>query len=158
MKEKLTIDEVAELARVSVPTIYRRVKLGDFPKPIKVPTTATRGPKNVNRWERAEVMGWLLKGKDPRWINQPVRDIKDLCAKLDKAPITGDELSKDFKPTIHAFFKDEQLTPEEAARRGDVFDIYDFENAEPPSNTKKYIIQAAIGGILAGFLWAVFHG
>lgn len=158
MKDLLTLDEVAKIANVSKPTIYRRVKHNGFPKPIKVPRTGDRGPKTINRWERAEVMGWLMKGNDPRWINQPVKDIKDLCAKLDKAPITSDELSKDFQPTIHAFFKDEQLTPEDAARRADVFDIYDFENAEPPSNTKKHIIQAAIGGILAGFLWAVFRG
>jgi Predicted transcriptional regulator len=35
MKDLLTIDEVAQIAKVSKPTVYRRVKNGDFPKPKK---------------------------------------------------------------------------------------------------------------------------
>lgn len=56
MKALLTIDEVCEVAGVSKPTVYRKVKLGEFPAPTKVPTTATRGPKLVNRWKKGEVL------------------------------------------------------------------------------------------------------
>ena len=65
MKDLLTLDEVAQIANVSKPTIYRRVKHNGFPKPIKVPRAGDRGPKTVNRWERGQVMGWLMKGNDP---------------------------------------------------------------------------------------------
>ena len=67
MKDLLTLDEVAKIANVSKPTIYRRVKHNGFPKPIKVPRAGDRGPKTVNRWERGQVMGWLMKGNDPQW-------------------------------------------------------------------------------------------
>tara|TARA_R110002072_G_scaffold92520_2_gene205883 strand:+ start:694 stop:1044 length:351 start_codon:yes stop_codon:yes gene_type:complete len=56
MKALLTIDEVCEIAGVSKPTVYRKVKLGEFPAPTKVPTTATRGPKLVNRWKKGAVL------------------------------------------------------------------------------------------------------
>ena len=56
MKALLTIDEVCEVAGVSKPTVYRKVKLGEFPAPTKVPTTATSGPKLVNRWKKGEVL------------------------------------------------------------------------------------------------------
>ena len=140
MKEKLTIDEVAALAQVSVPTIYRRVKLGDFPKPRKVPTTATRGPKNVNRWERTEVMGWLMKGNDPRWMAQPIHKIEAVAKSLED-DIVG--LAK--------------------AARGDkdAFAVYDAEQ-EREENKKSlmndFTFMAIIGGSLAAVAWAMFGG
>jgi len=63
-KDLINIDEVCTLAKLSVPTVYRRVKLNQFPKPKKVKSTAARGPKTVNRWERGDVMKWLLKSND----------------------------------------------------------------------------------------------
>lgn len=85
MKDLLTLDEVAEIAKVSKPTIYRRVKHNGFPKPIKVPRAGDRGPKTVNRWERGQVMGWLMKGNDPQWMKQPIRDIDETVKKVDAA-------------------------------------------------------------------------
>ena len=61
MKKLLSIDEVCNVTQVSKPTVYRKVKKGDFPAPIKVPTTATRGPKMVNRWEEPEVLDYCLR-------------------------------------------------------------------------------------------------
>ena len=86
MKDLLTIDEVAQIAKVSKPTVYRRVKNGDFPQPKKIKSEAKRGPKKVNRWDRAEVMGWLLKGNDPEWMKQPIKDIQETIDKVDQAP------------------------------------------------------------------------
>lgn len=91
MKDLLTLDEVAEIAKVSKPTIYRRVKHNGFPKPIKVPRDGDRGPKTVNRWERSQVMGWLMKGNDPQWMKQPIKDIQETVDKVDQAP-------KDYDP------------------------------------------------------------
>ena len=86
MKDLLTIDEVAQIAKVSKPTVYRRVKNGDFPKPKKIKSEAKRGPKKVNRWDRADVMGWLIKGNDPDWMKQPIKDIQETVDKVDQAP------------------------------------------------------------------------
>tara|TARA_R110000772_G_scaffold40153_1_gene94084 strand:+ start:721 stop:1098 length:378 start_codon:yes stop_codon:yes gene_type:complete len=73
MKKLITIDEVCEIARMSKPTIYRKIKSGDFPKPIKVPTTANRGPKLVNRWDEKIICDHMLlinltKAKDAELI------------------------------------------------------------------------------------------
>jgi len=61
MKDLIPIDEVCRLAQVSKPTVYRKVRSGDFPNPVKVPTTASRGPKMVNRWDRGAVLAWCFK-------------------------------------------------------------------------------------------------
>jgi|DEB0MinimDraft_6_1074348.scaffolds.fasta_scaffold15897_6 predicted DNA-binding transcriptional regulator AlpA len=157
MKDLITIDEVCEIAKVSKPTVYRRVKQGTFPKPKKVPSTAARGPKKVNRWERGEVMGWLLKGNDPKWLKQPVKDIKESCAKLDKAPITHKELATAMEPGLNALFGKEALQPDDAARLAEgATDLYDFEPVEEPSKTKRYIAQAVIGALLAGIAVMLF--
>ena len=75
MKALLTIDEVCEIAGVSKPTVYRKVKLGEFPAPTKVPTTATRGPKLVNRWVKGAVLDHV-KAHDAAKAaaNPPVED------------------------------------------------------------------------------------
>ena len=155
MKELLTIDEVCELAKVSKPTVYRRVKAGTFPKPVKVPSNAARGPNNVNRWKRAQVLGWLLKGNDPKWIEQPVKDIKAACAEVDKAPIKRHELAKDMKPGLNALFRDDQLRPDDVARRNDGTDIYDFEPVE--EQKPNYTLMAIIGGMAAALAVWMFQ-
>lgn len=75
MKALLTIDEVCEIAGVSKPTVYRKVKLGEFPAPTKVPTTAVRGPKLVNRWVKGAVLDHV-KAHDAAKAaaNPPVED------------------------------------------------------------------------------------
>ena len=157
MKDLITIDEVCEIAKVSKPTVYRRVKQGTFPKPKKIKAPNARGPNKVNRWERGEVMGWLLKGNDPKWLNQPVKDIKAACAKLDKAPVTNKELAKELEPGLNALFGKEALQPDDAARLAEgATDLYDFEPVEEPSKTKRYIAQAFIAALLAGIAVMLF--
>ena len=157
MKDLINIDEVCLMAKVSKPTVYRRVKLGTFPKPKKIASNNARGPKKVNRWDRSEVMGWLLKGNDPKWMKQPVKDIKAACAKLEGVPITNKELATALEPGLNALFGEHQMSPEEAARRHEgVTDLYDFEPVEEPSKTKRYIAQAVVGALLAGIAVMLF--
>ncbi len=157
MKDLINIDEVCLMAKVSKPTVYRRVKRGTFPKPSRVASNNARGPKKVNRWDRSEVLGWLLKGNDPNWMKQPVKDIKAACAKVDKAPITSAELAKELELGLNALFGKEALQPEDADRLGEgVNDLYDFEPVEEPSKTKRYIAQAVVGALLAGIAVMIF--
>ena len=159
MKDLINIDEVCEMAKVSKPTVYRRVKQGTFPKPKKVASNNARGPKKVNRWDRSEVMGWLLKGNDPNWMKQPVKDIKAACAKVDKAPITSAELAKELEPGLNALFGKEALQPDDAARLAEgATDLYDFEPVEEPSKTKRYMAQAVVAALLAGIAVMLFNG
>ena len=130
MKNLITLDDVCKIAKVSKATVYRRVKLGSFPKPQKVNRSGERGPKKVNRWERGEVMGWLLKGNDPNWMKQPVKDIKAACAKVDKAPVT-----------------EEELAPE----------LNDYEPVEEPPKTSRYLVQAVLAALLAGIAVRYFN-
>lgn len=67
MKDLIDIDEVCEIAKISRPTVYRRVRVGKFPKPMKVRPDNGKSSRMVNRWERGEIMGWLLSGNDPNW-------------------------------------------------------------------------------------------
>ena len=60
MKKLIKLEEVCVIARMSAPTIYRKIKAHEFPRPIKVPTTATRGPKLVNRWDEDVVLNFML--------------------------------------------------------------------------------------------------
>ena len=159
MKDLITIDEVCKIAKVSKPTVYRRVKQGSFPKPKKIASENKRGPKKVNRWERGEVMGWLLKGNDPKWLSQPVKDVKASTAKLKKAPVTEEELAPELKPRLGALFTDKQLPPDVAARLAEgATDLYDYEPVEEPSKTKRYMAQAVIGALLAGIAYMIFYG
>jgi predicted DNA-binding transcriptional regulator AlpA len=75
MKALLTIDEVCAIAGVSKPTVYRKVKLGEFPAPTKVPTTATRGPKLVNRWMKGAILDHVKAHSAAKAVaNPPVED------------------------------------------------------------------------------------
>ncbi|MGA0426615.1 MAG: helix-turn-helix transcriptional regulator [Alphaproteobacteria bacterium] len=157
MKDLITIDEVCEIARISKPTVYRRVKMGTFPKPKKIKAPNVRGPNKVNRWERGEVMGWLLKGNDPKWLSQPVKDLKASTAKLKKAPITSGELAKELEPGLNALFGKEALQPDDAARYGEgATDLYDYEPVEEPSKTKRHVAQAVIVALLIGVAVMIF--
>ena len=79
MKALLTIDEVCAIAGVSKATVYRKVKLGEFPAPTKVPTTSARGPKLVNRWKKGAILDHVkahsaAKAVSPPSANPPVED------------------------------------------------------------------------------------
>lgn len=71
MKALLTIDEVCAIAGVSKPTVYRKVKLGEFPAPTKVPTTATRGPKLVNRWKKGAILDHVKAHSEAKAVANP---------------------------------------------------------------------------------------
>ena len=75
MKALLTIDEVCAIAGVSKPTVYRKVKLGEFPAPTKVPTTSVRGPKLVNRWKKGAILDHVKAHSTAKAVaNPPVED------------------------------------------------------------------------------------
>tara|TARA_R110000796_G_scaffold22846_7_gene65811 strand:- start:4365 stop:4685 length:321 start_codon:yes stop_codon:yes gene_type:complete len=61
MKNLINLNEVCYLCHCSPPTIYRRLKTSDFPKPQKVPAAKTRGPRTINKWKTTEVTAWLRK-------------------------------------------------------------------------------------------------
>lgn len=61
MKNPISIDQVVEIANISKPTVYRKVKNGEFPQPNKVARTADRGPKKINRWEHDDVIAWAAE-------------------------------------------------------------------------------------------------
>ena len=75
MKALLTIDEVCAIAGVSKPTVYRKIKLGEFPAPTKVPTTSVRGPKLVNRWKKGAILDHVKAHSAAKAVaNPPVED------------------------------------------------------------------------------------
>lgn len=47
--------EVADMLRISIPSLYRRISDGTIPPPIKL--------GHLSRWSRAEVMAALAKAK-----------------------------------------------------------------------------------------------
>tara|TARA_R110000868_G_scaffold56918_2_gene176256 strand:- start:674 stop:1018 length:345 start_codon:yes stop_codon:yes gene_type:complete len=78
MKALLTIDEVCAIAGVSKPTVYRKVKLGEFPAPTKVPTTSVRGPKLVNRWKKGAILDHVKAHSAAKAVaNPPVEDTEE---------------------------------------------------------------------------------
>lgn len=159
MKNLINIEEVCEIAKVSKPTIYRRVKETDFPKPKKVARVTARGPKTVNRWERGEVMGWLLKGNDPTWFTQPIKHIREECEKLDKIPLTREEIAPQLKPRLTALFSHVDMPVDERARLMDGdSEFYDLEPIEMPKKKKSYVVQAVVGAVLAGLAYMFFYG
>lgn len=50
--ELLTIREVAQMLRVNVSTVYRLVREGEVPSPIRIGPTSTR-------WRADELRAWL---------------------------------------------------------------------------------------------------
>lgn len=159
MKDLINIEEVCEIAKVSKPTVYRRVKEGSFPKPKKVARVTARGPKTVNRWERGEVVGWLLKGNDPAWFKQPIKHIREECEKLDKIPLTREEIAPQLKPRLTTLFSHVDMAVDERARLLDgTTDLYDYEPVKQPSKTKTYMAQAVVGALLAGLAYMFFYG
>ncbi len=48
----LTIGEVVRLTRLAMPTVYRRMAEGAFPRPVRLGRRAVR-------WGVADVQGWL---------------------------------------------------------------------------------------------------
>lgn len=135
MKDLLDIKEVCDLAQISKPTIYRRIKNGTFPKPIKIRSKETRGPRHINRWERGEIIGWLLKGNKAE-------------------DITIQHIAKETEPGLNALFMDAAIRNAEGA---DLEDIYKTDDPRPTVWQKyKYIIMAVAAGAISGILTGMF--
>jgi predicted DNA-binding transcriptional regulator AlpA len=109
MKKLLSIDEVCDVTRVSKPTIYRKVKQRLFPSPIKVPRTATRGPKTVNRWFENEVLDYCLRNnlhEQAEAVNAMAEEIKEEVQEaVSEVVVARDEFEDhswdDDAPTMH---------------------------------------------------------
>jgi len=131
MKDLIDINEVCEVAKISKPTVYRRVKAGTFPKPKKIKSKETRGPKYVNRWERGEIMGWLLKGNKPE-------------------PLTLKEIAVETEPGLNELFMDAAMRNAEGA---DLEDIYKADEPKPkPTWYIPVAVMAALLGIFVLYL------
>ena len=68
----IEINEVCEIAKLSKSTIFKKIKEDKFPAPIKVPSPSSRGPRLVNRWDKAEIIDWAFDDDV-----QELDDIKD---------------------------------------------------------------------------------
>ena len=56
----IDINEVCEIAKLSKSTVYKKVKDGTFPEIKKAPSPSSRGPRLVNRWDKAKVIAWAF--------------------------------------------------------------------------------------------------
>ena len=130
MKKLLSIDEVCDVTRVSKPTIYRKVKQGLFPSPLKVPTTATRGPKMVNRWDEALVLDYCLK------------------MNLHKQAVHANAVAQEIRQEV------QEEVPEVVIARDEFEDHWDDDaptmHPEPWYVRHHFAVMAAVGGLLAG--------
>ena len=68
----IDINEVCEIAKLSRSTVYKKVKDGTFPEIKKAPSPSSRGPRLVNRWDKAKVIAWAFDDDV-----QELDDIKD---------------------------------------------------------------------------------
>ena len=130
MKDLLDINAVCELAKISKPTVYRRVKAGTFPAPKKIKSKETRGPKHVNRWERAEVVGWMLKGNKPETLSLH-------------------QIAKETEPGLNALFMDAAVRNSEGA---DLADIYKTDEPKKPTWPIPVAVTTALLGIFVLYL------
>ena len=56
----IDINEVCEITKLSRSTVYKKVKDGTFPEIKKAPSPSSRGPRLVNRWDKAKVIAWAF--------------------------------------------------------------------------------------------------
>jgi predicted DNA-binding transcriptional regulator AlpA len=130
MKKLISIDEVCKVTRVSKPTIYRKVKKGLFPSPVKVPTTATRGPKMVNRWEENAVLDYCLRNN----LHKQAAAVNAMAAEIEQEVIIAHD--------EHDQHWHEDIPP---------------ANPEPWYVQHHFAVMAAIGGLLAGLAVWLFR-
>lgn len=58
--ELIDINEVCEITKLSKSTVFKKIKDGTFPEIQKTPSPSSRGPKLVNRWDKAEIIDWAF--------------------------------------------------------------------------------------------------
>lgn len=56
----IDITEVCEITKLSKSTVFKKIKDNKFPKIKKTPSPSSRGPRLVNRWDKAEVIAWAF--------------------------------------------------------------------------------------------------
>jgi len=89
MSDLIDVSVAAEMTGLSEQTVYRRTRQGTFPKPLLVDTHLPRGPKELKRWDRKEVAGWVMKNG--------IDNMENARAQADDASFLGmvDEMDKD---------------------------------------------------------------
>jgi predicted DNA-binding transcriptional regulator AlpA len=70
--ELIDINEVCEITKLSKSTVFKKIKDGTFPEIQKTPSPSSRGPRLVNRWDKAKVIAWAFDDDV-----QELNDIKD---------------------------------------------------------------------------------
>jgi predicted DNA-binding transcriptional regulator AlpA len=70
--ELIDINEVCEITKLSKSTVFKKIKDGTFPEIQKTPSPSSRGPRLVNRWDKAKVIAWAFDDDV-----QELDDIKD---------------------------------------------------------------------------------
>jgi predicted DNA-binding transcriptional regulator AlpA len=70
--ELIDINEVCEITKLSKSTVFKKIKDGTFPEIQKTPSPSSRGPRLVNRWNKAKVIAWAFDDDV-----QELNDIKD---------------------------------------------------------------------------------
>jgi predicted DNA-binding transcriptional regulator AlpA len=68
----IDINEVCEITKLSKSTVFKKIKDGTFPEIQKTPSPSSRGPRLVNRWDKAKVIAWAFDDDV-----QELDDIKD---------------------------------------------------------------------------------
>lgn len=58
--ELIDINEVCEITKLSKSTVFKKIKDGTFPEIQKTPSPSSRGPRLVNRWNKAKVIAWAF--------------------------------------------------------------------------------------------------
>jgi len=58
--ELIDINEVCEITKLSKSTVFKKIKDGTFPEIQKTPSPSSRGPRLVNRWDKAKVIAWAF--------------------------------------------------------------------------------------------------
>ena len=58
--ELIDITEVCEITKLSKSTVFKKIKDGTFPEIQKTPSPSSRGPRLVNRWDKAKVIAWAF--------------------------------------------------------------------------------------------------
>jgi len=96
-KNLISIDEVCAIVNCSAPTIYRRIKDNKFPAAKKVPAIKVRGPRTIHRWDRKQVMKWLLEGNEKKWTKNRIA----IGAYVDSESIIADAEQRIAPPVRH---------------------------------------------------------
>tara|TARA_R110000803_G_scaffold164288_1_gene228026 strand:+ start:97 stop:519 length:423 start_codon:yes stop_codon:yes gene_type:complete len=135
MPKLLSIEEVMKITRKAKPTIYRRTAEGTFPQPVEVPSTALRGPKTKKMWDEQAVI---------RWVGEMKRTPKDENIGLDN----GEDIAR--QEQNHEEILKNLVNPFSNSPWAKLKDTQKWYVKH------KFVILAAIGGLLAGIIGSVW--